>query len=92
MLETVALLRTTAFFRPWTVAAISRLFFWLEVRRYRPGEDVVKQGDDASFCFIIRSGSCEVLVHHEPRGYLHTRKERGPPSSYGRCSSTTKPT
>jgi hypothetical protein len=30
--------------------------------RYNPGETVVNQGDDADFCFVIRSGRCEVLV------------------------------
>ena len=31
-------------------------------RRFPPEHDVVKQGDDADFCFIIRSGRCDVLV------------------------------
>ena len=34
----------------------------LRTRRLVEGEDVVKQGDDADFCFIIRSGQCDVLI------------------------------
>ena len=53
MNDTVSLLRSTAFFADWTAASISRLFFWFERKRYAATDDVVKQGDDANFCFII---------------------------------------
>jgi len=62
MSDTVALLKSTAFFAEWAVSSICRLYFWFERRKFQPNEDVVRQGDAADFCFIIRSGLCDVLV------------------------------
>ena len=38
-----------------------RLFFHFTRERKERGQDIVRQGDEASFCFIILSGVCEVL-------------------------------
>ena len=62
MSDTVALLKANKTFAPWSTHALSRLFFWFSKRRYAVSEDIVKQGDTADFCFIIRAGSCDVLV------------------------------
>ena len=60
--DTVSLLKANATFAPWSVHALSRLFFWFSRRKYASGEDIVRQGDLADYCFIIRTGACEVLV------------------------------
>ena len=62
MTDTVNMLKATPFFSSWSDTSISRLYFWFTRRRFPPEEDVVRQGDDADFCFIIRSGRCDVLV------------------------------
>mmetsp|Transcript_28197 Transcript_28197/g.68475 ORF Transcript_28197/g.68475 Transcript_28197/m.68475 type:complete len:1165 (-) Transcript_28197:240-3734(-) len=62
MLDSVSMLKSLSFFSDWTHAAVSRFYFWFERRRVQVGEDVVTQGDNADFCFIIRSGACDVLV------------------------------
>jgi len=62
MSETVSMLKATTFFSSWSELSISRLYFWLVKRKYAVEEDVVRQGDEADFCFIIRSGRCDVLV------------------------------
>ena len=66
MRETVSMLRSTPFFSSWTATSVERLYFWFERRKLGPEEDVVRQGDEADFCFIIRSGKCDVLVDIEP--------------------------
>ena len=60
--DTVALLKSTPFFTMWSEQSVARLYFWFEKKKLAPEEDVVKQGDDADFCFIIKSGRCDVLV------------------------------
>jgi len=62
MLDTVSMLKSTPFFSTWSETSMSRLYYWFERRKMAPETDVVKQGDDADFCFIIRSGRCDVLV------------------------------
>jgi len=62
MQDTVHMLKTTPFFSSWSDTSICRLYFWFERRRLPPESDVVTQGDEADFCFIIRSGRCDVLV------------------------------
>lgn len=59
---TVHMLKATPFFSNWSETSIARLYFWFSRRHYQAEEDVVSQGDDADFCFIIRSGRCDVLV------------------------------
>jgi CRP-like cAMP-binding protein len=56
-------------------AALLRLHFYGERRHVGEHEDIVQQGDAATFCFLILSGSCRVLVaadtpkpSDEPRG------------------------
>ena len=56
MSDTVTMLKSTPFFSSWSAVSLSRLYFWLERRRHRQDEDVVRQGEEADFCFIIRSG------------------------------------
>ena len=41
---------------------MTRLYFWFEKVKLNKDQDVVKQGDAADFCFILRSGKCDVLV------------------------------
>lgn len=62
MTETVQMLQSTPFFRSWPTVTLSRLYFWFSREKRGPEEDVVTQGDDADFCFIIKSGRCDVLV------------------------------
>jgi CRP-like cAMP-binding protein len=56
------MLKSTPFFSSWSDTSISRLYFWFDRRKLGPEEDVVRQGDAADFCFIIKSGRCDVLV------------------------------
>ena len=62
MTEAVRMLRASPFFSDWTKPSLERLYWILERRRLQPGENVVTQGDVADFCFIIRSGKCDVLI------------------------------
>lgn len=62
MMDTVNILKGTQFFSAWSEMSISRLYFWFDRRRLPTEANVVTQGDDADFCFIIRSGRCDVLV------------------------------
>ena len=66
MTDTVNMLKATPFFSSWSETSVTRLYFWFERKRMAPEEDVVRQGDDADFCFIIRSGRCDVLVELPP--------------------------
>ena len=66
MLDTVAQLQANALFSHWSRPALCRLFFWFTHRRCEKGEDIITQGDAADFCFIIRAGSCNVLVAADP--------------------------
>jgi len=62
MNDTVSMLKATPFFSTWSETSMARLYYWFDRRKLAPETDVVKQGDDADFCFIIRSGRCDVLV------------------------------
>ena len=68
--RTVELLRDTQFFSAWTERAMWRLYFWFQRKTVGADEDIVRQGETASFCFIILSGRCTVLipeqVHNAP--------------------------
>lgn len=68
MTETVTMLKTTPFFASWSEASMNRLYFWFDRQKRGPEEDVVTQGDDADFCFIIKSGRCDVLVDAADEG------------------------
>ena len=65
MKDTVALLKANKTFSDWSLYALNRFYFWFTRRRYAHGEDIVKQGDPADFCFVIRSGACDVLVQQQ---------------------------
>lgn len=41
------MLKMTPFFSAWSLISISRLYFWLERRKFGSEEDVVRQGEDA---------------------------------------------
>ena len=56
MKDTVALLKANKTFSDWSHYALNRFYFWFTRRRYAHGEDIVRQGDPADFCFVIRSG------------------------------------
>jgi len=66
MNDTVGMLKATPLFSSWSATSVARLYFWFERKRFGPEEDVVREGDNADFCFIIRSGSCDVLVELPP--------------------------
>lgn len=63
MESAVSSLSATKFFAAWTQRALQRLYFWFERTKVPAGQEVVRQGDAADFCFIILSGSCDVLVN-----------------------------
>lgn len=64
----VELLHPTKFFASWTERAMWRLYFWLEQRSAQPDEDIITQGERATFCFIILRGRCTVLVPEMTHG------------------------
>ena len=58
----VVQLRALPFFAEWTLTSLHRLYFHFERRKLHPGEELIKQGDDADRCFVISKGKCDVLV------------------------------
>ena len=66
MNDTVVMLKATPLFSSWSETSVARLYFWFERKRFGPEEDVVREGEDVDFCFVIRSGSCDVLVELPP--------------------------
>ena len=62
MSKTVKLLMDSQSFGLMSEEALISLYFCLKPKLALAGEDVVTQGDDADFCFIIRSGKCDVLI------------------------------
>jgi CRP-like cAMP-binding protein len=62
MRQTVALLSNSTSFCGMTMEAQQRLFFRLKPQNVDEGDDVVTQGAAADFCFIVRYGSCDVLI------------------------------
>lgn len=80
MTETVTMLKATPFFASWSDQSIARLNYWFDRRKYAPETDIVSQGDEANFCFIIRSGRCDVLVKEEERreGEVSPPKKKNP--------------
>ena len=85
MTDTVSMLKNTPFFSSWSDTSMARLYFWFERRKLAPEEDVVKQGSDADFCFIIRSGRCDVLVE------VADGEGEGAPSESGGSSIEASP-
>ena len=83
----INMLKQTPFFSSWSEMSMARLYFWFQKKRLPPETDVVKQGDDADFCFIIRSGRCDVLVEmkEEPK------KEETPTKPSPEASSENTP-
>ena len=71
MKDTVAVLKANKTFSNWSVHALARLYFWFVRRRYSPGEAIVRQGEAADFCFVIRSGECDVLVQTQSTKGAH---------------------
>ena len=70
--DAVALMHSRCkFFERWAEAALARLYFWFERRIVGADEDIVTQGDAADFCFIILSGTCNILREYLP-GELET--------------------
>ena len=61
MNETVTFLKDAQFFSAWTEYAMSRLYFCFEKAKIPEETDIVTQGDEADFCFIVKSASA-VLV------------------------------
>eukprot|EP00966_Prymnesium_polylepis_P041057 952870-Prymnesium_polylepis.2 len=62
MHEAVRLLRDTEFFSIWSEVALQRLFFYFTPLKVEAGQDVMRQGDPADCCYVIHSGTCDVLV------------------------------
>ena len=81
MKDTVALLKANKTFADWSTFALHRLYFWFTRRRYAPGEDIVRQGAPADFCFVIRSGSCDVLVAQDDKTAASASRARAPPAA-----------
>lgn len=42
---------------------LSRLSLSVKTRSFRQGEDIIKQGEIATFCYVITSGSAEVILN-----------------------------
>ena len=59
---TVLMLSKMEMFSDWSDPALSRLYFTFKRKVVGKGQDIVRQGDAAESCFIIRSGRCDVLV------------------------------
>ena len=81
MTETVTMLKATPFFASWSDQSITRLYYWFDRRKYAPETDIVSQGDEANFCFIIRSGRCDVLVENKEEkkeGEVSPPKKKNP--------------
>ena len=87
--DTVAMLRSRSpFFHGWTPMAMTRLLFRFKPRRYRAGEAVVTQGDEADTAFIITRGACEVHVQEED-GETRTYGNREPGDLVGEIALLT---
>ena len=59
----VVQLRALPFFAEWTLTSLHRLYLHFERRKLHPGEELIKQGDEADRCFVISKGSCKVTVN-----------------------------
>lgn len=60
----IRLLKSRLFYRI-PPGNILQIFQRLKSLRYRAGDTVINQGDDADCCYIIKEGLCEVLIKAE---------------------------
>lgn len=60
----IRLLKSKLFYRV-PPGNILEIFRRLKPQKFKAGEAVINQGDDADCCYIIREGMCEVLIRGE---------------------------
>lgn len=62
MNSTIALVKSNRVFGSWSTAALMRLYFKFHREHREVGQPIVKEDEEATFCFVILEGSCEAVL------------------------------
>lgn len=70
----------------WQLATDQTLAKYLQVRTFQPGENILKQGEQGEYFFILQSGQVEVILEGTPTITITTLS---PPDFFGEVSCLT---